>query len=88
MNKFKLLFVVLFIIVLSGCGITKGSYDPKTGQLDFWMGKEYKRFVLVYKKGNDSIYIIADQVGAVESQKLIGEGLGEIVKGALKGAKP
>jgi len=86
--KTKTLILILLIYLLSGCGITHGSYNPDTKELSFWMGKEYDQFVLYYKKDGEEIFIQAKKVAAFKGQQLIKEGLIDAVKAGVKAASP
>jgi len=86
--KPKIIALILWVVVLPGCGITYGSYNPETRDLDFWMGKEYDQFVLYYKNGDEVLIIRADNVDAVEVQKLIKSGIVDSVKAGVKAFSP
>ena len=86
--KTKLLALILLSVLLSGCGITRGSYNPETKELSFWMGKEYDSFTLIYKNGDEEFYIHAKNVDAFEGQELIKSGFIDAVKAGVKAAIP
>lgn len=86
--KTKIFVLISLLILLSGCGITRGSYNPETKELRFWMGKEYDSFTLIYKNGDEEFYIHAKNVDAFEGQKLIKEGFIDAVKAGVKATIP
>ena len=86
--KTKITALILLLIAISGCGITYGTINPETKEVSFWLGKEYDKFVLVYEKDGEKLTIFADKVQALESQKLIKEGLVDAVKAGIKAAVP
>jgi len=86
--KTKIIVFLFLFLFLSGCGITQGSYNPDTKELNFWLGKEYGSLVLYYKNGDVEFFIHAKNVDAFEGQGLIKEGLVDAVKAGVKAAMP
>ena len=84
----RMVFIVSLFVFIAGCGITRGSFNPETKEVSFWMGKEYDKFVLYYESNDGKLYVVADKVKALESQKLIPKGIESFVKGAVKGIVP
>ena len=72
--------LMLACVALLGCGATSLNYNPKTGEVHYWSGKEYKYFYVKYK----DLEVIARDVDAFKGQALIKD---TIVQG-LKAASP
>lgn len=75
------LLVFVLSLILNGCGLSYGSFNPETKQATFILGKEYREFVFYYESDGTKVYVLANEVQAIEGQK-------EILKGVVKGLIP